>query len=547
MAKFHRLKEGKRKYLLLPTMPTPNGGLHLGHLSGPYLKMDVLARAHRRNGSHASLMCGSDVYESYTTLKSWQTNTQVEQVCRVFHEQIKKDLDAIRIEYDAYINPLDEEIREDFHQFFTGILTGLVESGVTEVRSEDYLYSPDEKNYLAGCWITGNCPVCGSGTGSYQCEECGTHYRPMDIGNPQFRKGDYPLKEIKDKALYLTVSKPEVLVHRLHSMGIRQEFIEMVKTYFQHQGPRIRLTNPDTWGTPWNIEGSIVPQVIFTYTALYFFGVYLGRIYAGQNKTPYNAFHPKSDVITVSSFGIDCSIPYMVGGIACGLESGLYKPTDFMLPNHFFRLEESKFSTSRGHAIWGHDIIHKTPATPDSVRYFLIWKNPENEKKNFKITEFIDFVNTELVGDLQPMLAEIWSRITRQPGSDCPKALSDKLEQLLIIQLETLTPPTFELRKCIPPLREWINFGATLTLTPDIAYWWLKGFSLLAFPIIPDCAEGLWRLLGHQRQPLESEFFRLTEVVLNEALPRYFNPLNYELVRPALPATLLANEVNLEN
>lgn len=544
MATFQRLKEGKKKYLLLPTMPTPNGGLHLGHLSGPYLKMDVLARAHRRNGSQASVMCGSDVYESYTTLKSWQTGKTVEEVCNHYHEQIKKDLDAMRIEYDAYINPLDPPIRDEFNDFLTNIVTELVQQGVTEVREEKYLYAPAEQNYLAGCWITGGCPVCGSGTGSYQCEECGTHYRPMDITNPHFRKDDQPLEPISDVGLYLTIKQQKKLLDQLQSMGIRQEFITMVNTYFSSQGPVIRLSNPDTWGTALTIPGSKIPQVVFTYTGLYFFAIYLGKIYAELFQLSLNPFHPSSDVITVASFGIDCSIPYLVGAIACGLESGLYKPTDFMLPNHFFRLEDAKFSTSRGHAIWGHDIIHKTPATADSVRYFLIWKNPEHEKKNFKIAEFIDFVNMELVGELQPMLADVWARLTEQPKATSPVLLTAKLEELLIHQLTSLTPPSFELKKSIPPIREWIQLGTELSFTPELAYWWLKGFALLAFPVTPDCATGVWNLLGYSGQPVERTYFQLTTVKLGAALPRYFNPLTYEMVRPALPATVLANEVN---
>src|SRR5438105_4837371 len=115
MGSFQKLKPGNRKYLLMPTMPTPNGGLHLGHMSGHYLKMDVLARAQRRNGSEASIIFGSDVYESYTTLKAWQTGWNIEEVCNSYHDKIRQDLDALKIEYDAYINPLDKEYKEDYN------------------------------------------------------------------------------------------------------------------------------------------------------------------------------------------------------------------------------------------------------------------------------------------------------------------------------------------------------------------------------------------------------------------------------------------------
>src|SRR2546430_14611823 len=106
MGSFQKLKPGNRKYLLMPTMPTPNGGLHLGHMSGPYLKMDVLARAQRRNGSEASIIFGSDVYESYTTLKAWQTGWNIEAVWHFYHGKSREALDALKLEYAAYINSL---------------------------------------------------------------------------------------------------------------------------------------------------------------------------------------------------------------------------------------------------------------------------------------------------------------------------------------------------------------------------------------------------------------------------------------------------------
>src|SRR3990167_8582043 len=33
-----------KKNLIISTPPTPNGDLHLGHLSGPYLRADILKR-----------------------------------------------------------------------------------------------------------------------------------------------------------------------------------------------------------------------------------------------------------------------------------------------------------------------------------------------------------------------------------------------------------------------------------------------------------------------------------------------------------------------
>ncbi|MEO6730602.1 MAG: class I tRNA ligase family protein [Ferruginibacter sp.] len=541
MSNFQRLKDGKRKYLLIPVMPTPNGGLHLGHLSGPYLKMDVLARAQRRNGSEAAIFFGSDVYESYMNLKSWQTGKDVKVLCNDFHNKMENDLDALKIEYDAFINPLDTAYKEDFNTFFKDIVKSLVDKGVTEIRPEKYLYSKEEDCFLAGCWILGNCPGCGSATGSYQCEDCGTQYRPMDLVSPAFRRGNHPLTSINDHDLYLIINKKDELLRHLENMNAGGEFIKIAKTYFDQQGLYVRITNPATWGIQWSMDGSNIPHVLFTYTGLYFYSMFCGELYKKKFNTTLNPFHKDSDVITVASFGIDCTIPYLVAGVALALESGAYRPIDFLLPNHFFTLENSKFSTSRGHAIWGNDIINKTPLCPDAVRYFLVWKNPENEMCDFNVEEFLGFVNGDLADRLQPLLACAWAALNEQPAI-VDDVLAEKLEELLITQGECLTPPGFQLKNSIPPLKEWINLGGQLSFDANPAYWWLKGFALLAFPIMPDSAVSIWNLLGHKGSPAEKNYFQQTQPQLTASLPQYFKTISFEEIKPALPATLFTTE-----
>ena len=256
MKKFATLKPGNKKYLIIPAMPTPNGRLHLGHMSGPYLKMDILARAQRRNGNLACVISGSDSYESYVNLKSWLTGMTPEEVCSHFSALSLCDLQALGIYYDDFVNPADPSLKQDFIDFATEKMNDLEKKGVTEIRSEQYQWSPSTDRYIVGCWLQGNCPICGSETASYQCENCGNQYRPMDILHLSSRAKENDLLPVDDYTLYLKVSKKDQLWKHIDSMGIDEPFKEIVRTYFQSQGDYIRLTNPDTWGIPWKVNGS---------------------------------------------------------------------------------------------------------------------------------------------------------------------------------------------------------------------------------------------------------------------------------------------------
>lgn len=54
-----------RDTLIFSTPPTPNGDLHLGHLSGPYLAADVLRRALVQRDTHARHVTGRDDHQTY--------------------------------------------------------------------------------------------------------------------------------------------------------------------------------------------------------------------------------------------------------------------------------------------------------------------------------------------------------------------------------------------------------------------------------------------------------------------------------------------------
>ena len=60
-----RRRFADRPVFVFSTPPTPNGDLHIGHLSGPYLGADVFVRFQRMNGTRAWHLAGSDDFQSY--------------------------------------------------------------------------------------------------------------------------------------------------------------------------------------------------------------------------------------------------------------------------------------------------------------------------------------------------------------------------------------------------------------------------------------------------------------------------------------------------
>jgi methionyl-tRNA synthetase len=211
-----------------------------------------------------------------------------------------------------------------------------------------------------------------------------------------------------------------------------------------------------------------------------------------------NPLDRQSDVTCILSFGIDNAIPFLVGAVGCALGQDRYKPIDHFLVNYFYDLDGSKFSTSRGHVIWGADIITLGGAEVDLVRAYLCSHNPEFGRHTFRADEFLKFHN-----EMGARLAAVISECLRD--SACAKAWAPGTMRYLELELEMqsafLHPDTFDQAGAFACVERWLRRVPALSASADSAAAWLLGFALLAYPILPGAAQRVWSALGLPAAP----------------------------------------------
>jgi methionyl-tRNA synthetase len=513
-----QLEQSTGRYLFVPEMPTPNGRLHLGHMSGPYLRADILARFLRSRGAEACIVSGSDVYESHVELKAAQENTTIPQVCNKYHQLIKAELDTLDIQCDLYVNPLDPEVAPDYLATNRRTLDELRARGGAVRQEERILYSPAMKRYVAGCWMSGRCPRCGARSGSYLCEECGTQYDPQDVVDVAIPSGCDDAREIAVDSWFLKIRDREALWRQIAKMGIAPDFVRIAERYLAEHGDLVRLTNPASWGMTYDGPD----QVIFTYTALFSFSLFCGELLAKRRGWDTHPFAPESTCITVAGFGIDNAIPYLIGVLGSALELGTVRPFDHYLTNHFYQLENAKFSTSRRHLVCASDLA-RAGASADAQRYFLAKVNPEMGKRNFSPASFIATHNEtcrEMGTRIERALRDVFGGTVRP----LPTALGNQLEELYRVQVLGLRLPAPNLEQAASTLDAWQLAGAARGIGSAAgapgsderateAYWWLKGFALLGGPFMPRVSARIWHRLGHVGDPRLAGFAEPTRAV----------------------------------
>lgn len=391
-----------RHYLLAPSEPTPNGRLHLGHIAGPFLRLDMLSRFLRMRGDLPLIITGSDVYEPYMTFKAAAEGRSEERIAAEYHALIAEDLATMDIGVDRFINPCEEPWRRAFEEEVGACLRRLRRRGVVAERRERVPYSPSAARYVVGPWLAGRCPDCGSEVSSYFCERCGGHFRPENLLEPRGLGGVGPLEWREISSLFLRTAEPGPLRRRMAETRLQPRFREAVERFLAREGGVVRLSAPQEWGVALEGDGSGVPRALFPYAGIFMFARLMGAVHGEMSGTGVNAFDPGSGVTTVTSVGIDNVIPTMVCIVGTALRHGGTKPYDRVLVNDFYLLEGAKFSTSRGHVIWVADLARSPRIGTDAVRYFLAATRLEDKPESMEPEAFVEVNNTRLAGLLTP-------------------------------------------------------------------------------------------------------------------------------------------------
>ncbi|WP_242684450.1 methionine--tRNA ligase [Paraburkholderia hospita] len=532
------MRSEPQKFFLMPIPPTPNGRLHLGHIAGPYLRMDMLARHLRSQDHHVDVVSAVDGFDSYVLWKALQEARSPQEVCRDYHGRIAHDLAALDIVVDEFLDVVQGPHAERHAENAQRAVSRLVEQGLTETITEKVLYSPATGRFLAGAWLVGRCPQCDVPSAGYFCEACGAHFRPEAMRAPEPRVGDTQLEWREVDSLFLRIVDEPALIDRVSASGAPLRFINVIRRFLAQENGLVRLTAPGDWGVAWPPDRYGNPRVLFE--AGWEYALTCGDRCA-DGKPDAHPMSSNGNVTTLVSFGIDNAVLLLAGSAAVLGALPDCKPFDHVLTNYFYNLQGSKFSTSRLHVVWAADIVEATPASSDAVRYFLARESPEHNAANFDVDIFIHFVNDDLATRLQGRLdvagAALESMVGTSVGIATP--MLDKLIASFHLLDESFRLDAVSVRSACAVVRSWIELPQIDLTDAKQAYGWLKGLACIAASIMPSLAGALWFALGHDGMPRRAELLAMSSPRGGLCGRQWFTPLSRESLDPCLPSALV--------
>ena len=389
------------RILVTSALPYANGPIHLGHVAGAYLPGDLYCRYQRLKGRDVVYVCGSDEYGVAIMMRAQSQGISPQEIVDEYHPMIAESFRRFGMSFDYYGRTTSKTHVETSQDFFRT----LAEKNAFKLKTEEQLFDPEAEMFLADRFVRGTCPVCGyEDAYGDQCENCGTSLSPLELKNPRSALTNATPELRETTHWYLPLGDYQAELEEW--IGTHPEWkpnvLGQVRSWLQDGLKDRAITRDVPWGVPVPTDVAEKAGVDAAGKVIYvWFDAPIGYIsatkeWAAEQGDPdrWKTYWQDEGTKLVHFIGKDNIVFHCLMFPAMLKEHGDFVRPDNVPANEFLNLEGRKLSTSRGWAVWLHEVLDEFPA--DLLRYALAATLPETKDADFSWSDFQARVNGEL-------------------------------------------------------------------------------------------------------------------------------------------------------
>jgi methionyl-tRNA synthetase len=358
--------------------PTPNGDLHIGHMSGPYLGADLFARTVRQQGLRPNFVVSTDDHQSYVDTTARRLGTTAQALIAKSRAEIGASFDRYGIQLSAF-----GVIDDRYHQFVQNFVLQLFRRELLKVQEVNVLFDNQLGCYAVEAFVSGLCRHCLASSAGGICEACGqpntcTDLLGLDAARFSQRREPRLVLDLERFRAGLEQHLGAMHTHRpwlrrLIDSLLAKPLAPFIMSYKAQRGISLGFVGlPDQHLNVW---GEMFPGHI------YFLSQAAGSISRNDRYVQF--------------LGFDNSYFYVFVHLALSLaadEAGFNWPApQAFITNQFYNLGNEKFSTSKGHLVWARDLA--VDFDTDVIRLFLALHGPEYQEADFSMAAFATEAN----------------------------------------------------------------------------------------------------------------------------------------------------------
>jgi methionyl-tRNA synthetase len=393
--------------VIISPAPTANGDLHLGHIAGPFLAADVHTRYARSQGREVLLGTGFQDTSTFVVTTAHRRGVRPAELVATSAAQIESTLLAIGIGVDGYTGDDDR-----FTKWVVDFIGRLHAVGRLETRTMTFPYSERTGQFLVDGFAAGNCPECLAEGCAGLCESCGHLVAAGELID--VRSTVDPTDPLVPREVDVLVLPVERYRDRLrahfdaHADGMRPHMAQAMARMLSRPLPDFPVTYPISWGIPVPFA-EVAGQVVNPNAEPMAWSMHCSALAAERRgsapATEDGLWLAGGGSEIVYFLGFDNIYPFAVAGPAMLLafDDHYELPTRY-LTNEFYELDHQKFSTSRGHVVWGRELAAEVPR--DLIRFHLAATSPEHQRTSFSRDALARVTESRLVAP--------WNRVAER-------------------------------------------------------------------------------------------------------------------------------------
>jgi methionyl-tRNA synthetase len=488
-------------------LPYTNGPCHLGHLR-TYVPADMYVRYMRRAGEDVLFVCGSDNHGTPIVVSAEEAGTSPRALSERYHKHFDETFRRMGVIFDRF-GMTDDPTN---HHRAQSIVSELQKNGYIYKQVVRQAYCTKCKRFLPDRYVEGTCPHCGKPARGDECDQgCGKHLEPGEIKDPvckvcgtkaEFRNQEhyfFRLSEFKDFLLpYLDQVRGTSNAKNYAIGWIRDELHDWC------------ITRTLEWGVKFPGRDDLVVYVwvdapigyiAFTEEWAKANGRDWKQYWCGENRVTHFI---GGDIIYHHTIfwpallkGAGYGVPYAV------VASGMVK------------VDDHKFSKSRGYVVWTNDDYLDKGLPADYLRYYLLAYTSHTKELNFSWKVFGERINNEVVNILGNFVYRTLFFAQKEfegipPGTADPVIMAE-IEKSLSTVDQMMRD--YEFKGAVDAIMMLAAYGNTYIQTN--APWKLiktdraaaaqvtrncvqivKALALLIEPVMPQTAQRCWKQLG---------------------------------------------------
>lgn len=373
-------------------LPYTNGPCHLGHLR-TYVPADCYVRYMRRVGEDVVFICGSDNHGTPIVVSAEESGTTPRALSEQYHAHFRQTFERAGVIFDHF-GMTDDPAN---HNRTRAIMDRLIQEGYIYSQVVKQSYCPNCKRFLPDRYVEGVCPHCGKSARGDECDQgCGKHLEPGEITKPRCRicGSDAESREQEHyffKLSGFTAFLEEYLGDLKGTANARNYALGWVKEGLRDWC----VTRTLDWGVKFPGRDDLVVYVWIDAPIGY---ISFTEEWAAKTGNDWKAY-----------WCGDTRVTHFIGGDIiyhhCIFWPALLRGAGYGIPyaivaSGMVKVDDHKFSKSRGYVVWANEDYLDRGLSPDYLRYYLLSYTNHTKELNFSWKVFGERVNNELVNTL---------------------------------------------------------------------------------------------------------------------------------------------------